>query len=374
MTWNGVLSDLEQLHADRHDLARAEKQAGRGIWGYTSACVPQEILAAADLRPVQLTIDGRAEYTEQGKRFNPYYYCLIAQDWLGQIQNGVYDYLDGLVHADICSPGRSIIEAVNYLELTPTSFALSYPTESNTTTRNFFVTELGQLARFIEQTTGRQITDDALWAAIRLYRERTKLLRRFGRLREEVGSPLTGSQAVRVVLAGLTAEVGRFNQLLTDLLAAAEGREPAGDGRVRVMVSSLLPEAAVGLIDLIEELGGLVAVDDFCLGPRLFAGEETQVFEGDPYRHLANEYLGRVPAPYRVSQEYRNELLVNQAMRGRVAGVISLLPRYCQPAILQYPALEKRLKALGVKTLRLEDGMNEETTRTRVAALLEACR
>ena len=194
------------------------------------------------------------------------------------------------------------------------------------------------------------------------------------RLREERAAALTGSQACRVVLAGLVAETDRFNSLLAELLAAPERPGPAPGEGVRIMVSSLLVEEAAGLIKMIEEMGGLVCMDDFHLGPRCFSGEELQAGESDPLEQLAAEYLGRVPAPYRVTQEYRNEMLAGQAMRARARGFVTLLPRYCQPAILQYPALERRLKSLGLRTLRLEDGMSAEATRTRLAALVESCR
>ena len=170
--------------------------------------------------------------------------CLIAHDWLGQIQEGVYDYLEGLVHADICSPGRSIIEAVNYLELIPSSFALSFPTENNATTRRFFKAELKELIHFLEGLTGRKVGDEDLWRGIHRQRRKRELLRRLARLREERATALTGSQACRVVLAGLVAGTDRFNSLLAELLAAPERPGRAPEEGVRIMVSSLLVEEA----------------------------------------------------------------------------------------------------------------------------------
>lgn len=138
------------------------------------------------------------------------------------------------------------------------------------------------------------------------------------------------------------------------------------------MVSTVLIEESSQLMSLIEELGGDVVTDDLCIGPRCFIDMEIANLEQEPLEILADMYVGKVPIPYKVLIQYRQDLLVSQALNFKVNGVISLLPRYCQPILLKEPFMDDRFKASNLETLQLEEGLPREALRTRVAAFLES--
>jgi benzoyl-CoA reductase/2-hydroxyglutaryl-CoA dehydratase subunit BcrC/BadD/HgdB len=83
-------------------------------------------------------------------------------------------------------------------------------------------------------------------------------------------------------------------------------------------------------------------------------------------------YVGKVPIPYKVLIQYRQDLVVSQASQFKLKGVVTLIPRYGQPITLQEPFMDERYKSGGLRTLEVEDGITRAALRTRVAAFLES--
>ena len=131
---------------------------------------------------------------------------------------GTYDYLDGVVYADSCSPGRSLIEAIAYLKCVPAYFSLSYPSDSNATTIEFFAAELKEFLKFLERATKSKISDEAIWSAVKIYQERRLLIKELYDLRYSDAFPLTGKQCCETIMAGLVTEVKQYNSILRELI------------------------------------------------------------------------------------------------------------------------------------------------------------
>nr|HID58707.1 2-hydroxyacyl-CoA dehydratase [Desulfobacterales bacterium] len=368
-----IISKFTKLYEERHTNAQRLRDQGEKIWGYIFASAPVEILSAAGVIPVQLTSSLDEEAKGKGKEYNPSFFCNPAHDWLGQTMSGTYDYLEGVICPDSCTPGRSVIEAMIYEEKPRFSFPISYPCNATPLTKEFYVAELGELKKYLEKITESEVSEEKLRTAMKDHEEKRAMLRQLYRLRQRDDFPLKGSQVAEVVKASMVTPVQEYNSLLKELISMIENRswERRKSG-IPVMVSSLLLEEGGQLISLVEELGGDVLTDDFCMGARCFIELESPNLEKDPLEALADMYLGKVPIPYKVSIQYRQDLLVSQASDLKLKGVITLIPRYCQPVTLQQPFMDDRYKSLGLRSLEVEDGIAHEALRTRVAAFLES--
>lgn len=367
-----MISKFTRLYEERHENAQKLKEQGNRIWGYIFASAPVEIISAAGIIPVQLTASLLEEAKEKGKGYNPHFYCSLAHDWLGQIMSGTYDYLEGVICPDSCTPGRSVIEACGYEQKPPFSFPISYPCDATPSTKEFYVAELGELKNYLEKATGSKISNEKLRAAMKEHEEKRTLLWQLYELRQGNDFPLKGSQVVEIVKASLVTPVHEYNNLLKELIKTIENENwQSRKSGIPVMVSSLLLEEGCRLISLVEELGGDVLTDDFCIGARCFIAFESPNLEKEPLEALADMYLGKVPIPYKVLMQNRQDLLISQASNFKLKGVITMIPRYCQPITLQEPFMDDRYKSSGLKTLEVEDGLAQETLRTRVGAFLE---
>ena len=368
-----MISKFTTAYAERHTNAQQLKEQGNRIWGYLFASAPVEILSAAGIIPVQLTASLSEEAMQKGKEYNPTYYCNIAHDWLGQTMSGAYDYLEGIICPDACTPGRSVIEALVYEKKPPLSFPISYPCDATPVTKEFYVAELGELKNYIEKATGTRITEKKLRDAMKEHEEKRSLLRQLYQLRQRDDFPLKGSQVSEVAQASMVTPVQEYNHLLKELIRTIEARswETRRSG-IPLMVSSLLLEEGSRLISLVEELGGDVLTDDFCIGPRCFIDMESPDLEKAPLEALADMYVGKVPIPYKVTIQHRQDLLISQASKFKLKGIITLIPRYCQPITLQEPFMDERYRSEGLKHLDVEDGIPLGALRTRVGAFLES--
>ena len=104
----GIISGFQQAFANRHELARGWKKEGKKVLGYVYSHVPQELIYAAGIIPVQL-VEGEDERAEElGEQYFPDFYCDYVSCCLGQGLSGEYDYLDGVVFPDACETIRGL--------------------------------------------------------------------------------------------------------------------------------------------------------------------------------------------------------------------------------------------------------------------------
>jgi benzoyl-CoA reductase subunit C len=130
------------------------------------------------------------------------------------------------------------------------------------------------------------------------------------------------------------------------------------------------------LLDMIEERGALVVDDDLYTGFRYISTDVSE--EGDPMEALTRWYFDRntrVPCSTRAQTTVDWEDYLLKSMRNsRAAGVVILMPKFCEPHMLYYPELRKALERAEVPYLLIEtehEGLPLEGLSTRVEAFLE---
>jgi benzoyl-CoA reductase subunit C len=152
------------------------------------------------------------------------------------------------------------------------------------------------------------------------------------------------------------------------------------DDRVRLHLSGHLCHAPKPeLLAAIEECGAIVVDDDLFTGTRYVSVDVAE--DLDPVEALTRWYLGRdaaAPCPTRVKHETDwEDHLVHAVEASGAEGVIVLMVRFCEPHMLYYPQLRKRLNERGIPHLLIEtehEGLPVETVQTRVEAMLERIR
>jgi benzoyl-CoA reductase/2-hydroxyglutaryl-CoA dehydratase subunit BcrC/BadD/HgdB len=253
----------------------------------------------------------------------------------------------------------------------PTSLSDAWARGEALRTMRSFVDEMGRF-------TGAPITDGALAHAISVGNENRRLLRALFADRRAGNAALSSSEVQALVKSSMVMDKQEHTALLRQVVAglAAAPR----DDRVRLHLSGHLCHAPrPELLAAIEECGAIVVDDDLFTGGRYIS---TDVPEGvDPVEALTDWYLRRdavAPCPTRVKHETDwEDRLVDSVEASGAQGVIVLMVRFCEPHMLYYPELRKRLNERDVPHLLLEtehEGLPVETVRTRVEALLERIR
>ena len=368
-------SEFRAAYENRHGIARDWKQEGKKVFGYVYSGVPEELMYAAGILPVQLMESDDEGTVQKGETILPIFVCDYCQSTLGQAISGEYDYLDGLVVTDACANVRTLVRAWEVHGKTPYLYYFTPPFSKTEEGRAYYARELVRFRESIEAFSGVHITDEAIGSAIETYNENRRLIRELYELRSRNEVPLSANGIVEVVRAGLVLPKEEHNRMLGKLLQELPRDGKKRQGSIPVFLSMLIFEHCMtsdfNLMEMIEELGGYVALDDVWMGPRYFS--EPVEPGPDPMKALLDRYLGNVPSGYRYPLKPRLDWICDQLERHEIKGAVFVVPKYCHPYLFEYPYIERELKDRGITTLFLETegSMPREAIRVRLQAFME---
>jgi benzoyl-CoA reductase/2-hydroxyglutaryl-CoA dehydratase subunit BcrC/BadD/HgdB len=182
-------------------------------------------------------------------------------------------------------------------------------------------------------------------------------------------------------MSSMVMPKAEHNELLEKLLPELEGKKPAPDRKVRVVVSGHMCQAVKpDFLDLIEDMGAVVVDDDLYTGYRYVATDAEP--SGDPLESLVRKYLSlSPPCPTRSipakGEDDWGQYLVEMTRRAQAQGVVILVVKFCEPHMMYYPHLREVLTAAGIPHLLLEtehEVVSLSGAKTRVQAFVEMLR
>ncbi len=378
---DSVLAALAELTevADDPDayVARWKEATGRRAIGVFPMNFPAEVVSAAGALPV--LVQENREPDSMGRHLLAEFYCGYTRNVADAAAKGRLDHFDAFLLADHCTQLLGAVDVVRaevpdspvFLGQLPPSLSDGWTREQAVRTVQSFVDEMGRL-------TGAPVTDAALAHAISVANENRRLLRELFTSRRTGNAALSSTQLQVLVKSSMVMDKQEHSRLLREVLAGL-GSTPRDD-RVRLHLSGHLCHAPrPELLAAIEDCGVVVVDDDLFTGTRYVSTDVAE--DGDPVEALADWYLRRdatAPCPTRVKHRGDwEDRLVDAVEASGAEGVIVLMVRFCEPHMLYYPELRKRLDERGIPHLLIEtehEGLPVETVQTRVEALLERIR
>ena len=240
---------------------------------------------------------------------------------------------------------------------------------------HFLEQELKLFKKSLEQLVGRKVTDDALKEAIDTHNRARALLREIYQYRKADPPLISGTEIARVLAAGRGLPAGEFNELLLQVIHEIQTRESKPrKKKPRVLIyGGEVDDPAI--IELIEECGAAVVMDDLCTGSRSFW--ELVKPQENAMESLAAHYVDdmRCPRTFRPGKaEERFLYLVDFAREFNVRGIILYLYRFCDGHALEAPGLKAYLNREGFPVLHLEEEytlLTKGQLRTRFQAFVE---
>ncbi len=363
---NSVRNAPEVLH-------EIKTRTGRKMIGFFHPVVPEELIYAAGLHPVQL-FPFHSESITVGDSYLQTYLCSILRaDW-DQMKKGKNSFLDGAIIPRSC-------EAVTFLYQTwkrhnPYPFIdyLNVPWKRSHNTISFFAKELGRVKKNLEMFTGKEISVDSLHNAIKVYNRNRALLRKAYDSRKSEAPPISGLEAILMVMSRFIFDKEEHNGLMEQLLTELSHRPQRPHEPIRILISGGCV-FDVRLWDMIESAGALIVADDANNGSRSFwhSVEETTK---DPLKALAEGYA-MVPCAFNTSIMNRFKYVSEMITEYRVNGVIFAINRNCESEKFVYPELEKKIKEkFNIPTLNIETDylMKMAPLENRVEAFIEILR
>lgn len=376
------LARVQELYENRGSRAKELKAQGKKIIGYFCCLTPVEIMTAADVVPYRILGDVKEPITRANAHLENIA-CPYVRSCLDIALKGRYDFLDGLLVPHTCDNLYALyaIWASGTVPITPPyRYFVDSPHMTFPTSFEFYEVELDHFKKSLEKFLGKKISAQSLNKAIKLHNQNRALLRELYGLRKQDPPLLTGTEVTKVLVACRVIPVEESNELLKEVIEEIRNRRKLPSKKTRLLVyGGEIDDTA--LIELIEESGANVVMDDTCLGARCFWYDAK--LNGNPLRSIGARYLGEVPCPrtykqrtgsYKEDMDNRFGYLMDFAKEYDVKGVILYVIRYCDTFELDAPGVREYFQKAGFPVLHIEDDYSMTTIgqlKTRVQAFIE---
>ena len=362
------------------DLNRAREE-GRKIIGYTpGGYLPEELVLASGAIPICLIRGGDHSMVELA---GPYICRWIDTFCRAQIGYGVsgedpyYSILDLLVVPMTDNHIRAVMDVLEY-HTDIDIFPFGVPHMKEKAALDYYLYGIKRLKERLEELNGVGISNSKLREAIELCNRERELLRKISLLRRSRRVPMSSRDFVALNHGSFMADKGFMVGVLESVCEELEGLSPPVQEKPRILLTgSTLALGDGKILELIEEAGGVVVIEEFAEGIRPYWEDVT--LDGDPMAALADAYFMRrvPPAWFRPGRE-RLEFLIRLAKDFNVAGVIWYQLMYRESYKLEsfyFPNMLRKETGLSMLTLESDyEAAESGGLRTRIEAFIEGIR
>jgi benzoyl-CoA reductase subunit C len=369
-----VFEQFTEWYENRHEYAKKWKErTGGKVIGYFCTYVPEEILYAANILPVRILGSHEPQDVSEPHIFAMF--CPFCRDCLAQGLKGRYDYLDGIMIAQSC---LHIRQAYTSWDLhIPVDFKYYLPHPMNVQSPHaipYLTEELKEFKKKLEEWIGREISEDEIKRGIEIMNTNRHLLQKVYDLRKNSNPPLTGLEAMTMVVSAQMTDKQDHNQELEDLLQKLPARNVNNSGERLMIIGS--EDDDTEFIGMVENLGARIVIDEHCTGTRYFDKEVNM--NGDLLNAISERYINRIPCPSKDwPRRIRLDHIVQLAKDYNVQGAILIQQKFCDPHELDTNSIKETLERdVGIPTIFLEFDVTVPIGqfKTRVEAFLEILR
>lgn len=245
-----------------------------------------------------------------------------------------------------------------------------------------YVEELYLFIEKLEDLTGKRISYDSLAGAIRMTGQAAYELSRFLSLKKQMPYLMRGTHSMAMMNAAAYMNAGIWADQVRGVNDALEKRvrlkKPFTKRQLpRVMITGspiIFPNIKIPL--LIEEMGGVVAADETCMGERGMSDPVVptdESFDG-LVRALAVRAIRPCSCPTFADNKQRIYRIRQMIRDYQIEGLVYHVLRGCLVYDFEYKQIEEDLGRLGIPVIRLETDYNEEDIeqlRIRIEAFIE---
>jgi benzoyl-CoA reductase subunit C len=184
--------------------------------------------------------------------------------------------------------------------------------------------------------------------------ENRRLMNEVYELRKKTDPPITGTEAMHMVVSGQMVDKRDHSAEMEMLLPRLRDHVPERETGERLIIIGSEDDDRE-FLEMVESLGATFVVDDHCTGSRYFWNEVGDPGD-DPLTAIARRYVERPACP---SKDWpardRMPHLVALAREWGAQGAILIQQKFCDPHELDIPATKKALRdELDIPSLFLE--------------------
>jgi len=368
------LKDLLRANspAQRKKWALKAKSEGKKVVGLLCTFVPVELIHGAGMFPWRVSGTWQS-HVYRALAWRDLDMCKYATHVLESMLEGEYDFLDGVIASDWDDDRRRLYDVWKLAGKQAFVEIVTMPKKATELSVGYFAQELRRLASHLERAGGQKIAPEGMREAIETRNHTRRLIGRLYEMRKRDVPPLTGAEFLGLTTAAMVMEPGEFNQRLEELWAFLETRDPGiAVGGPRVMISSDLLDNPT-YVEIVENEGCLVAMDDLDTGSR-YGWEMVDMQAEDPFEALARRYAHRPQDPPALDWERQAQQIIDWAREYNIDGVIELADDFSPPRRWRWPFFSRTLAAASIPVVRIPREYGIASTgplQTRIRAFLE---
>jgi benzoyl-CoA reductase/2-hydroxyglutaryl-CoA dehydratase subunit BcrC/BadD/HgdB len=351
--------------------ARVQHDKGKPIVGILCEFTPRELIMAAGGIPVCLC-GGSAKTIPSAEEHLPSNLCPLIKSTYGyhvQRSNPFLEMADLVVAETTCDGKKKMYELLG--ESRPT-YILELPQkQDNPNGLKHWELEIRKFKSELESRFDVEITHDKIREASKLMNRERALRRQLAELMKADPPPMTGRELseLKSSISGIPEALRQCESILEDL--KGKRGNPDLSSRVRVLLTGVpIVHGAEGVLDLIEDHGGLVVCMENCTGLKPIL-EDVDTETGDPVHALAEKYY-HLPCSVMTPNNRRTESLRGLAKEYRAECIIELIWHACLTYDVESYGV-KRLaeEEIGIPYLRIETDYSPSDS-ARIAVRVEA--
>ena len=374
------LDKLEQALANRPLQLQQAKEKGVQMIGISGlGYVPEEIIYAAGACPVRLVRGGDPEPLAAAAAYMDRILCPFSRAQFGYRileEEPRYQIIDYFICAITCQHMRRVADAFEFYENLKV-FRLGVPHGYNTEPGlQYYLEMIRRLKESLETFLGVTIEAGKLREAIMLYNRMRELLKQISYLRKDAVPPITGKTFLKLMHASFYLDPQEMIEILESILETlnqAGQKDQPKKPRI-LLTGNMLAVGDYKVVDIIEELGGSIIMEQFCGGVRHYA--DLIADNGDLLKSIAQRYLcGKAPCAFMRPSKARLDLVAELAKEFRADGIIWYQLRYCDTYNMEFFYFNNMMKEMNMPVLKLESEYDVEergTLLNRIESFMES--
>ena len=355
MSINTLLDEFKVKAATPKQQLAEYKAQGKKVVGVLPYYAPEELVYAAGIVPMGIW-GSNTKTISRAKEYCATFYCTIAQLALEMLLDGTMDGLDGIITPTICDTLRPMSQNFRVAMGDKMSVIfLAHPQNRfEEFGLQFTVDQYNHVKKELEKFAGREITNDDIQNAIKVYNESRAARRKFVKLASDHCDVITPTKRSAVLKAFYFMLKDEYIAKLNELNAELE-KLPVCDWQGTKVVTSGIICDNPALLAAFEENNIAIAADDVAHESRSFRTDVPE--NADPMMALAQQFAN---VDYEVllydpksSENRRGEFVANLVKESGAQGLVLFMQQFCDPEEMEYPYLKKALQAADVPHIKL---------------------
>lgn len=370
MTISNLLNKFDVKPAELVAKYQAE---GKKIIGCSPVHVPVELVYAAGMAP--MGVWGSQGQVSAAKEYFPAFYCSIVQRTMEMALNGTLDCLSGIMVSIQCDSlkalgqnlRRAVGDKIPYIHV---AMAQNRKIECGV---DFNEAQYRKVKAQLEEIAGKEITDEAVEEAIKVYNASKKALQEFVEVAAQYPHIITPSKRSAVLVSANYMDRAEHTALVLELIEELKKEEVKAWDGVKVVTTGI-HTSLPALNEILEENKIAIVEDEVAQESRQF---RTLVEEGtgNPVRALA-KYLGDIEGCSVLydAEKKRTDMIIEKVKKSGADGVLYVQAQFCDPEEFDYAIFKKGLEAAGIKLVMVEVDQqmtNFEQARTSLQTFAE---